>query len=316
MKMKKLIVALLLSSLFVIGAVQANQSKEYKSGIKPIFAQFQPIQFKKMVYSKPIFKAFNSRQRPGFTFSRATYINEKAFKSIDIKTKRSFSPEVAIKNKKRGNSNQEFIQMLIPLIKKENVKLAVLRKELLGLFRKIDFGHRLTDRQSKRLIKLAAQYRVKGNVLESSQVRDALKNKIDLIPVSLTLAQAANESAWGKSRFAKQGKNLFGIWTYDENKGIVPKGRKKGAKHLVRKFDSLGDSVSYYMYTLNSHPAYSELRDIRYQQRRNNEALSGFDMADGLTKYSAKGEEYVRLIQALITRHDWPELDNPSVRSL
>ncbi|MDJ0741626.1 MAG: glucosaminidase domain-containing protein [Gammaproteobacteria bacterium] len=197
-----------------------------------------------------------------------------------------------------------FVARLRPLIDAENARLAGLRRSLLQWLGRLDAGQRLTDDQSARVVALATRYRVDGNPLDEHRARDALRDKIDQIPASLALAQAANESAWGKSRFAREGNNLFGIWTFDESKGMVPRGREAGKKHLVRKFDDEAGSVRYYMFTLNSHPAYAELREIRATLRARGLPLDGLALAAGLTAYSAKGEHYVRLIRDLIERLD------------
>ena len=134
--------------------------------------------------------------------------------------------------------------------------------------------------------------------------------KIDIIPASLALAQAANESAWGESRFAQEANNLFGIWTYDRAKGLKPKNRENGKTHLVRIFDDIGASVRYYMYNLNSHPAYRELRQIRQQLRASGRAINGYALAAGLEKYSSQGTTYIELIRDLIEQNEWALLDS------
>lgn len=210
---------------------------------------------------------------------------------------------------KKGDAKQAFFAKLRPLIKAENDRLLGVRDELEGLLDKLEAGVSLNDRDQDRLQSLAKKYRVDGDPLEEAGAREELIKRIDIIPMSLALAQAANESAWGKSRFAREGNNLFGIWTYDESKGIVPKKRPAGAKHLVRKFDSLAESVRYYMLTLNSHPAYDEMRDLRHEHRRNNVKLAGKNLAKGLKAYSAKGDAYIGLIRDLIDRHELSALD-------
>ncbi|MCK5663713.1 MAG: glucosaminidase domain-containing protein [Thiotrichaceae bacterium] len=208
-----------------------------------------------------------------------------------------------------NSSKKIFIEKLIPYIDKENTRLKQTRKQLWKINQQLDSGTTLTEKSQSWIKKIAKKYRVKGNPLTKPQARKELLSKVDIIPSSLTLAQAANESAWGKSRFATEANNLFGIWTYDESKGLKPKNRDPEKKHLVRIFDHYGESVSYYMHTLNSHPAYKKLRDIRQQQRQNELILDGFEMADGLEKYSAKGDLYIKLIQQLILQNKWAQLD-------
>lgn len=214
-----------------------------------------------------------------------------------------------VKAETSASSHQSFVQQLIPLIEAENERLLIRRQKVKQLLNRLNHGRVLTGQESKYIGQMSREYRVTGDPMLEVEARRALQAHIDVIPVSLTLAQAANESAWGESRFAKEGNNLFGIWTYDETKGIVPAERKAGARHLIRKFDSLAESVRYYMHTLNSHPAYADLRKIRAEQRSSKQPLDSMKLATGLTKYSAKGEEYVRLIQQLIERHAFSDLD-------
>ncbi len=207
-----------------------------------------------------------------------------------------------------GEGKQGFIDELLPHVEQENRRLSRLREEVSGLLNRQAYGT-LDDTGKQRLRKLAASYRIDDDPVDSASARQALLHRIDIIPSSLALAQAANESAWGKSRFAREANNLFGIWTYDEDKGLKPRNREAGKTHLVRIFDDYGDSVRYYMHLLNSHPAYADLREIRVQLRTSQQTIDGHSLASGLDKYSAKGKEYVDLIQSLIRQNEWARLD-------
>ena len=208
-----------------------------------------------------------------------------------------------------GDAKSAFVERLLPLIETENRRLLRLRGRLVQHFAKLERGQSPTAEEREHIDELATAYRVDGDPLEDADARSALLERVDALPVSLALAQAANESAWGKSRFAREGNNLFGIWTYDETKGMVPRKRAAGKRHLVRRFDTEAESVRYYMHTLNSHPAYAELRALRAGQRAKGQPLDGEQLAGGLERYSAKGEEYVRLIQAMIRRFDLATYD-------
>jgi Bax protein len=202
-----------------------------------------------------------------------------------------------------------FISTLLPHIEKENRRLLALRKDVESLFDELDAGSSLGKQDQQQLTELAKCYRVKPDPLTSEAARQELLRKIDIIPSSLALAQAANESAWGQSRFAQEANNLFGIWTYDEDKGLVPRNREQGKKHLVRIFDDVGASVRYYMHTLNSHPAYAGLRETRVDLRTSGNTIDGHKLATGLEKYSAKGQQYIDIIQGLIRKNKWAQLD-------
>ena len=131
-----------------------------------------------------------------------------------------------------------------------------------------------------------------------------LRNRLDVIPPSLVLAQAANESAWGTSRFARKGNNLFGQWCFSKGCGIVPRGRVEGASHEVANFSSPYMSVRSYIQNLNRHPTYQLLRDIRLKARNRGDLASGSSLAAGLLGYSERGEDYVEEIRGMIQHNN------------
>lgn len=233
-----------------------------------------------------------------------TQVQKKSQKETD-KAQQEPLLTVSVTNKKKL-----FIDQLLPCIKQENTRLEKVRERFRRISLQLERQQKVSDESKIWLKKLARKYQVSGNPLTHSAARKELLQKIGLIPASMTLAQAANESAWGQSRFATEANNLFGIWTYDEELGIVPEKRDAQKKHLVRKFDHIGESVAYFMFTLNSHPAYEKLREIRQSLREKDEPIDGHALATGLEKYSAKGELYIQLIQDLIRQNDWAQLDS------
>jgi Bax protein len=204
---------------------------------------------------------------------------------------------------------QAFINALLPYIEQENRRIGVTRSNVERVFARLDARRALDKSEKQQIARLAVKYRLQGDPLQDKEARIELLRKIDIIPASMALAQAANESAWGESRFAREANNLFGIWTYDEEKGLKPLDREEGKTHLVRIFDDFGESVRYYMHTLNSHPAYEELRNIRQQLRESNQVIDGHALAAGLEQYSARGQQYIDLIQSLIRQNEWARLD-------
>jgi len=140
----------------------------------------------------------------------------------------------------------------------------------------------------------------KSDLANSDKLVSQLLLRVDQIPPALVLAQAANESAWGTSRFAKMANNYFGIWCFSKGCGLIPKGRSEGKHHEVRRFSSVKDSIKYYIHLLNSHRTYVQLRAIRAEQRNKGMPLSAEDMAAGLIKYSERGEEYVKELVAMM----------------
>ena len=129
---------------------------------------------------------------------------------------------------------------------------------------------------------------------------DALLRRVDLIVPSVTLAQAAEESGWGTSRFAHQANALFGQRIFKGGKGLVPRSAAPGIRFRVRAFDSLLDSVRAYAANLNSHPAYRRFRSVRADDRRRGLALDGFALAGTLRLYSENRETYVATIKRII----------------
>lgn len=197
----------------------------------------------------------------------------------------------------------QFIESLLPLVAAENERLLETRQRLIDLQRSMARGRALSQRQTGWLHRLATDYRVDGE-LPQAQLLEQLLCRVDVIPAGLAVAQAANESAWGQSRFAREGNNLFGVWTRDEDKGIRPERRAAGKTHLVRAYDSRTESVRDYMLNLNSHPAYRPLRALRAQLRERERPLSALRLAEGLEAYSELGDEYVRRIQSMIRVND------------
>ena len=127
-----------------------------------------------------------------------------------------------------------------------------------------------------------------------------LKRRIDVVPPSLALAQSANESAWGTSRFALQGYNYYGQWCYKKGCGLVPSQRNTGSNHEVRKFKNGQASVRAYLFNLNTGRAYKDLRQKRADDRAKGIKPSGIDLAEGLIAYSERREIYVTELQSMI----------------
>ncbi len=193
---------------------------------------------------------------------------------------------------------EAFFNYLRPVVQQQNLKIMYKRRYLESLDSSIlkdPYHGRIVQ---KKLRRLAESYRVEETDL--SRIVAALKLKIDTIPESLVLVQAANESAWGVSRFAKEANNLFGQWCYEKGCGLVPNGREPGQYHEVRRFDSPSQSVASYMKNLNSHPAYKEFRALRAKLRERGEPVKGSVLAGGLMNYSEKGRVYIQELIRMI----------------
>jgi len=183
-----------------------------------------------------------------------------------------------------------FFNTLRPIIKNKNQDIINTRKRV--LFAK---KHN-TDKQWLKTI--AEKYSVKWD--EKKPDWKKLLSRIDIIPADLAMTQAANESAWGLSRFAQKGNNIFGQWCYKKGCGLVPKRRDAGTKHEVRKFNSLNDSIASYIHNINTGRVYAKLRNIREQQRSAGKPLDAMKLAVGLEKYSTRRMAYVKEIQSMI----------------
>ena len=122
---------------------------------------------------------------------------------------------------------------------------------------------------------------------------------MDIIPVSVALAQAANESGWGTSRFALEGNALFGQWTWSK-KGISPKNKDPNKSHKILQFQVLKASVRAYKNNLNTHNAYQEFREARAKLRQEEKKILGLELTKYIKNYASIGEKYVQIIESII----------------
>lgn len=190
-----------------------------------------------------------------------------------------------------------FLRALLPLVLYENRLIRADRTFLNAMFARGDW---LDDSaEASALRALARRYKVDGD-LRQAEVQAEMLRRVDEVPPSLALAQAANESGWGTSRFAQEGNSLFGQWTWGASAGLAPEGRAEGETYAVRTFPSLQASVRAYMHNLNAGHAYAEFRQIRENMRAGRRPLAGVLLADGLTAYSQRGPHYVEEIKFMI----------------
>ncbi|MEW6995717.1 glucosaminidase domain-containing protein [Colwelliaceae bacterium MEBiC 14330] len=197
---------------------------------------------------------------------------------------------------------RQFFDFIRPAIVAKNKQLASDRAEIETWHEKISLGIGLTAQEQVALEAYVKAYRVNKQGSTLQQLNDLL-TRVDIIPTELVLVQAANESAWGTSRFARLGLNFFGIWCYQSGCGIVPSGRKSGAKHEVAAFDSVDDAVAGYFNNINKHNAYHVFRTIRAELRAQNQPLDAEILASGLLPYSERGSDYVLDIKNML-RHN------------
>lgn len=202
---------------------------------------------------------------------------------------RDKSEEIPVITKKRI-----FFRLLAPLALASNEAILAERNRLL----KSDLS---SDEDQEWLVELAAKYRLKdvGELITSKQF-ETLKLRVDIIPLSLAMAQSAEESGWASSRFAVQGNALFGQWDYSGN-GIKPENQREHlGDYTIAQFDTPMDSVESYMLNLNTHRAYVRLRKARAAMRAQNQTISGYELAKTLDKYSERGVDYVNALHAMM----------------
>jgi len=197
-----------------------------------------------------------------------------------------------------------FFKTVLPLVLQVNEEITRDRKRLGDLIDAKKRGQKIGPVDRLWLIVMAERYKTKRGDL------NALIKRADLIPPSLALAQAAEESGWGTSRFVREGNAMFGQWTWSSSpNAIVPKNRDEGKSHKVRAFDSLLQSVRAYARNLNTHRAYRHLRAQRHELRTSGVALDGMKLAEKLTGYSERGEEYVTTLRSIIVANKLRRLD-------
>jgi len=189
-----------------------------------------------------------------------------------------------------------FFDYVEPLIAEANKTVADDRRRLVEIASKSEFSW--LDRWW--LDKLAADYRIERGSMDEEQLLSTLMVRVDVVPMSLALAQAAKESGWGTSRFAREANNLFGEWCFRPGCGIVPENRLEGRKHEVEAFDTPRDSVVSYLRNLNTHDSYRSFRLERARLRKTGAGLSGVELAEQLAQYSERREEYIKDIKHLI----------------
>ena len=195
-----------------------------------------------------------------------------------------------------------FIKIVMPLILDENNKILENRKKLFKILSKStnSMGEK---RWLKRRFK---EYGIKkGDITE-------LKVRMDIIPASIAIAQAAKESGWGTSRFALEGNAMFGQWTWSKN-GIEPTEKSKNQDHKILKFSMLRSSVKAYKNNLNTHNGYKEFREKRAELRKNNKKISGLKLVNYLHNYAATGKNYTRILKKIIDQNELTDFDDATL---
>ncbi|NDY95184.1 glucosaminidase domain-containing protein [Wenzhouxiangella limi] len=193
-----------------------------------------------------------------------------------------------------------FFEFLAPIVAEENQRVLAQRERLLALAESLEAGERLPPLHRRWMRDLAREYELEWPGESREETLSALLRRIDTVPLPLALVQAAKESGWGLSRFAREGNNLFGQWCYSPGCGIVPAQRAAGARHEVAAFDSVRKAVRRYVNNLNTHESYRPLRELRQAERLAGRTPTALNLADGLILYSERREAYVEDIRAML----------------
>lgn len=229
-----------------------------------------------------------SLKQPQVTSDEAQTLQE----TVEIKPHPlpDFAAIYDVKEKKRA-----FFSYLSPYVEQINKEILRHREFVLRMEKRPQF-----QKDIEHLNKIAKKYHV-DTEQDFSQIRALLLLRVDILPIELVLMQAANESAWGTSRFALVANNLFGQWCFSKGCGVVPSGRPEGKTYEVRKFNHPIDSIKSYYNNLNTGYAYEDLRNIRKQLRDQQQSIDAIELAHGLLAYSTRREEYVSEIQKMIS---------------
>jgi Bax protein len=277
-------------------------AKEYKSN------------FKSNKFPKDLNTQDNNEKLENHAVSLDTQITLNLFENLkyDLKKIRQGQPVKPIylsqlpkdldrlKNIKKKKDT--FVKIVMPLILDENNKILENRKKLFKILSKStnSMGEK---RWLKRRFK---EYGIKkGDITE-------LKVRMDIIPASIAIAQAAIESGWGTSRFALEGNAMFGQWTWNKN-GIEPTDKGKNQDHRILKFSMLRSSVKAYKNNLNTHNGYKEFREKRAELRKNNKKIYGLKLVDYLYNYASTGKEYTKSLKKTIDQNRLTDFDDATL---
>jgi len=211
-----------------------------------------------------------------------------------------------------NDQKQQFVKIVLPLIINENQKILSNRNDLMVLRSKLTENNSLNSFELNKLRKLSKKYKIEFDNEHKMEIIDKLLLRVEMIPNSIVLAQAAIESGWGSSRFAQEYNALFGEYTYDNTKGVIPLERENGETHLIKAFNSYNNSVQSYFNNINSHYAYKDFRDIRNIMRTRNNFSNVNLLVDSLSTY-AEDENYIKTIKQVIRNNNFSIFDHKTI---
>ena len=253
-------------------------------------------------------------------------LSEKLFVKIRVKP---INPKITSKIKNLNELNNQssllnkdfdyldtnkkvFVKTVLPIIINENQNILMTRSFVENLKNKLETFRTLENKEIRTLNDIAKNYNIKYREKHKLDLVNEILSNVDVIPNSIVLAQAAIESGWGSSRFAKEHNALFGEYTYDTEKGVIPLNRDSGKTHLIKSFNSLDSSVNSYFKNINSHYAYREFRDIRKIMRDKNN-FSDVDLLVKKLETYAADSNYVNTIRSVIEKNNFKLFDNKTI---
>lgn len=204
---------------------------------------------------------------------------------------------------------QAFITFMIPKINYANAQILATREEIENLVQLWGQNKELSYSQRTWLHEIADVYKMPKFDISNPQDVAELLSRVDEVPSSLVLAQAANESGWGTSRFAVSADNFFGQHCNVPGCGVLPLNRPYGSTFEVQKFKNVQSAINDYIYNLDTNQSYAEFRAMRAQMRASNEPLVGFRLAPFLVNYSILGTRYALMISSIIINHNLMQYD-------
>lgn len=231
------------------------------------------------------------------------------FANVDLATTTPAVPDFSLYQK--GQERRAvFFDYLQPLIDDHNQSVRRARTRVQIWYRKRED---LSWFESLLVKDIASEYGISPFDVENESNWIILLKRVDIVPTSLALAQAAIETSWGTSRFAREANNYFGQWCFTKGCGLVPAKRNSGARHEVMSFNSPEEAVASYIHNLNIHPAYKRFREKRAQLRAADKPISGIVLANGLRHYSAHGKTYVKSLQRIIRQNNLSLYDSKDI---
>ena len=241
---------------------------------------------------------------------RSKPLNPKIISKIDNKIKLDLISNLSdIDYDHLDTNKKEFVKAVLPIIINENQNILITRNFVDSLKVKLNKFKTLNNNEISKLNNIASKYNIEYANKHKLDLIEEILLKVDVIPNSIALAQAAIESGWGQSRFALEYNALFGEYTYDPNKGVIPLKRDLGDKHFIKAFSSYDNSVSSYFNNINSHDAYVNFRTVRNVMRSKNNFSNIYLLVNNLNTY-AEDNNYVNTLKAVIEKNNFDIFDS------